>query len=619
MKKIFLLTIYSSLFFLLKGQSSGEIDSLITVSKIQKDTLKMNTLVRVSKLYNMKGMPDSAVYYYTLALADAKQVGTNLQICAIRLYLAEAQTRLAKYDEALEHLFSILKLSENGDCGPYGSKAKPAIGFIYIWQKKEKAALRYFLEAEPELQKWKDTSGLIAVYANLPVCLALNGDTVNAMTYFKKGFEIIDRYKLSNPSTSRKEYIIDKKLAYTYNMINFLVKKDDLNAVLNQMDKLQEEVKESTNPYQQFNLFCILADLHLRLKQYDRSQYYGELAAKLNTAEGNYSDLTDLYWVIATASAALKQYEKAYANMLLHNQYKDSVFQLSKVEAINSVEVKYQVEKKEQEIITLNKEKKAQRIIVGLSIGSLLIVLGLLAFVIRSKRLQKKLLNREKEIQKKELEQKMAELEQTALRAQMNPHFIFNCLNSVQRFIITNDAEGANHYLSTFANLIRQTLENSGKQLIPFKVELQYLETYIKMEQLRSNNNFDYSINIDPEIDQAETYIPNMIIQPYIENSIHHGMINTKDRKGQISLHVSKNSKLNFVVEDNGEGFKNMQALRQTRQQGHQSMGSTITEKRIEMYNKLHDEKIELEILDKSAGGSSETGTRVTLKFPLNN
>jgi LytS/YehU family sensor histidine kinase len=200
----------------------------------------------------------------------------------------------------------------------------------------------------------------------------------------------------------------------------------------------------------------------------------------------------------------------------------------------------------------------------------------------------------------------------------MNPHFIFNCLNSVQRFIIGNDAEGANEYLSTFANLIRQTLENSGKKLIPLKDELRYLETYIKMEQLRSNNKFDYDISIGPEVDQTETYIPNMIVQPYVENSIHHGMLHTKNQKGYIKLDISKGNKLNFTINDNGAGINNKNII-QPSGDTHHSMGGAITEKRIAMYNSLHENKIELEVLDKADTGSRETGTSVILKFPLNN
>jgi LytS/YehU family sensor histidine kinase len=254
-----------------------------------------------------------------------------------------------------------------------------------------------------------------------------------------------------------------------------------------------------------------------------------------------------------------------------------------------------------------------------LAITGFLIALGFLGFAIRSGRLRQKLLIKEKEIQKKELERKMTELEQTALRAQMNPHFIFNCLNSVQRFVIGNDAGGLNYYLSTFASLIRQTLENSGKQLIPLKDEIRYLETYIRMEQLRSNNRFDYTIDVNRDLDASGIYIPNMIIQPFIENSIQHGLLHVKDKKGHIRLDISQGSKLICMVEDNGAGIKATSLLKAGNDEGHTSMGGAITEKRIQVYNSLHAEKIELEVEDRSETDPATTGTRVTLKFPLSN
>jgi LytS/YehU family sensor histidine kinase len=266
----------------------------------------------------------------------------------------------------------------------------------------------------------------------------------------------------------------------------------------------------------------------------------------------------------------------------------------------------------------LHEEKRGQRIIIGISIGALLIAMVLLIFVLRTNRLQKKLFVKEKEVQKNELEKRMFELEQTALRAQMNPHFIFNSLNSVQRFVINNDAEGVNQCLSTFANLIRQTLENSGKQLIPLKDEVRYLETYLRLEQMRGSGRFTYNINVNPDVDSEETYIPNMIIQPYLENSVIHGMAGKKGNEGIINLTISKNHKLTCVVEDNGIGISQSRAQKKAMADEYESMGTAITEKRIEMFNIMHKEKIELQVLDKSEQGDAESGTKIMIKFPLN-
>ena len=136
---------------------------------------------------------------------------------------------------------------------------------------------------------------------------------------------------------------------------------------------------------------------------------------------------------------------------------------------------------------------------------------------------------------------------------------------------------------------------------------------------MRSNNNFDYNIGIADAIDQSATYIPNMIIQPFIENSIHHGMMNTKDSKGMMKISISKSNKLICIVDDNGPGIKSTGTTGRTGNESHTPMGGAITEKRIAMYNSIHEDKIELQVSDKTNTGNNESGTRVILKFPLIN
>ncbi len=619
MKKIFPLVPFLLLSLFLKAQTTKDIDSLLKVVVNQKDSTQINTLVKISYMYNRKGMPDSALHFATRAVSLAKDYG-NVTLTSRALgSLGSTKIRLLKFDEALEDLFAILKICNEPACLKHVNMAKQDIGYIYMTQHKQKEALKFFLEAEAAARKTTDTMELITIYSSMVSCYGQIGDTSKALALFRNAIQMADIHAHSgNLPKRREEFLRNLEIVLMNNTMNYWTTKEDLAFAVLKIEALKTQVEAGENQYMKFEVYCILANLNHKLSQYKTAQEYGEKALSTYGGKGNYDQLRDAYGVVATSSAALNQYEKAYKNLLLWRQYNDSVFQTTKLEAINAVEAKYKVEKKEQEILTLNKEKRNQNIIMGLAIGGLLIVLGLLVFAIRSKNLQKKLFVKEKEIQKNEVEQKMADLEQTALRAQMNPHFIFNCLNSVQRFIIVNDAEGANEYLSTFANLIRQTLENSGKKLIPLKDELRYLETYIKMEQLRSNNKFDYDISIGPEVDQTDTYIPNMIVQPYIENSIHHGMVNTNDQKGVIKLDISQNDKLHFIIDDNGAGIKNKNII-QSHGDAHHSMGGAITEKRIAMYNSLHEDKIELEVLDKTDTESPDSGTRVILKFPLNN
>jgi sensor histidine kinase YesM len=362
-----------------------------------------------------------------------------------------------------------------------------------------------------------------------------------------------------------------------------------------------------------------LCRLYEKTKDYSQSIIEGNKALEAFDVSEFPLIYYDISLSMLNANIALGNYKEAYKYYTIKSTIKDSTNAAAKLEVVKNLEMKYESEKKEQRILTLNKEKKGKNILIAISFVGLLILSGFLVFAIRSKKLQRKLLIKEKEIQKKEMEQNMFELQQTALRAQMNPHFIFNCLNSVQRFVINNDVKGVNAYLSAFASLIRQTLENSGKPDISLKKELQYLETYIIIEQMRSGGNFDYEINVENNIDLTDVYIPNMIIQPFVENSILYGLKGKPEIRGRLRLVVSKEKELIFVVEDNGVGIKNSIQSQEAGEKDHESMGHAITEKRIALYNSSHEKKIKLQIVDRSDAGTYETGTKIILKFPLSN
>lgn len=617
-KNIFI--IFSSISIFVNAQTSKSVDSLTKLIPTLHDTAKAAALFEAGNAYYLKGMNDSALYYFNQALVNAKKYNNQKRVCELNLAIAKCDMHLQKYDDALELLFKSINIAEKESLNEVIATAKYLISITYDFQLRPKEALQFSLEAETEFIRLKDTAGLLSLYPQLVTNYGRNNNQEKAMIFFRKGLDLFNSYaKSSGITESDKEHLPLKKMALIFNTVVVMEQDADLLLALSEVQKLNDKIKSGENDYEKFEVNTLIGLINLRLERYKDAQFYGEEATKFMRPEsGNYDQLADVYEIIFTASDSLREYKKAYDAFSLYKRFKDSVYKIKSLEAIHSVEAKYEGKKKEEQINALNREKRSQKILVIISIAGLLFVLGLLTFALRAKKLQKKLLLKEKEAQKTDLEKKMFELEQTALRAQMNPHFIFNCLNSVQRFIISNDAEGANEYLSTFANLIRQTLENSGKKLIPLKDELRYLETYIKMEQLRSNNKFDYQITISPEIDQTETSIPNMIVQPYIENSIHHGMIHPNGRKGLIKLDISQNNKLNFVIDDNGTGIKNKNAKQLNRDE-HNSMGGAITEKRIDIYNSLHQDKIELEVFDKSATESQETGTIVILKFPLNN
>ncbi|MFB6457758.1 histidine kinase [Chitinophaga sp. Hz27] len=212
---------------------------------------------------------------------------------------------------------------------------------------------------------------------------------------------------------------------------------------------------------------------------------------------------------------------------------------------------------------------------------------------------------------------KLTEIELKAIRAQINPHFIFNCLNSIQLFVMQRDFEFAQKYLSDFSYLIRKTLDFSRRNFISLADEITYLNTYLGLERMRFENRMEYEIKVDPDIATAELEIPAMLLQPYVENAVKHGMTNTKHAIGKLSVRFVQTASdmLECIIEDNGIGISRSKALR-TLPKHHQSSGMEISQNRAELLNKMYNTEIQIEIIDKSATDESDSGTVVRILIP---
>lgn len=224
---------------------------------------------------------------------------------------------------------------------------------------------------------------------------------------------------------------------------------------------------------------------------------------------------------------------------------------------------------------------------------------------------------RRRQREKEDLMRRMNELENTALKSQMNPHFIFNCLNSIQQFIFSGDTTAANQYIAGLARLIRTTLNNSSKTFIYIEDEVDYLSSYLSLEKLRFKDKIDYTIEIDPAIDQEKVLIAPMLVQPYVENGIQHGLRNKKDSGGQISIKINKDGELLIVViEDNGIGRQKATSEKGIYANPQEPKGMSLTEDRTGIMNKLYGTSSNLEIMDLLDHDGHPSGTRVVLRFP---
>ncbi|MEM9885425.1 MAG: histidine kinase [Bacteroidota bacterium] len=218
-----------------------------------------------------------------------------------------------------------------------------------------------------------------------------------------------------------------------------------------------------------------------------------------------------------------------------------------------------------------------------------------------------------------EFNRKIAEIEMTALRAQMNPHFLFNVLNSIKLYMVQNDARTASRYLTKFSRLIRLILNNSKSSMISLEEELNALKLYIEMENFRFNDKFDYNIRVDESIPIASVKIPPMILQPYVENAIWHGLMHKEDARGLLLINIQKSKNdtgLYFIIEDNGIGRERAMQIKTRTANKHKSVGMQITKDRIAIANQLFNTNASVEIVDLK-NDTKSIGTRVVVHLPL--
>ena len=219
-----------------------------------------------------------------------------------------------------------------------------------------------------------------------------------------------------------------------------------------------------------------------------------------------------------------------------------------------------------------------------------------------------------------EFNKKVAELQMTSLRLQMNPHFIFNSLNSIQYFIYNNNKEEAGEYLTKFSRLIREILEHANDNTISQADEIKMLELYLELEMLRFDNKFDYELEIDPAIDLYNIEIPSMLIQPFVENAIIHGLMGKNDTKGKIKIIFQKEGDgIRCIIEDNGIGREKAEEIKKQRVMHKKSLGIKVTKDRLEMMMKtssnIKEEYINITDLKDKKG--MPVGTRVEIRIPV--
>jgi tetratricopeptide (TPR) repeat protein len=375
-------------------------------------------------------------------------------------------------------------------------------------------------------------------------------------------------------------------------------------------------------------LYTDAAKIWLGKKDYQTALSNARAGFVLLTKTKRNIRLIDNYQILSDIFNKLNKNDSAYIYLKQYTILKDSFLNRQFYIRLNDYKKEAEEEKKTSQINLLNKDnqlkqqKLKQEALVRNSLIAGLILLSLLAVFIfrtltikRKSELQKQQLENEKK--QAELQQKTVELEMQALRAQMNPHFIFNCLSSINKFILKNDTEAASDYLTRFSRLIRLGLINSQLSLIPLGDEVEMLRLYLDMERLRFSENFDYNIIYGNTIEPETIYIPPMLLQPFCENAIWHGLMH-KDGQGKLEIMMSiEDGQLQCSITDNGIGREKAAELKTKSGTKQKSFGLKITTERLALFNNekaIHAFYRTEDVLDSN---KNVAGTKVTLNIKL--
>lgn len=390
---------------------------------------------------------------------------------------------------------------------------------------------------------------------------------------------------------------INREIANVYASNNDYQKAIDLN------EKLVQDAKEISDPKMQIEQLQLLSNAYFAGDQSDKGIASLREAYSVALKKGYTLDAKKSLELLAD------YYKKEEKPLVALRAYESFLKQLEPlIESDSSlVDAKY-FQVHERKIVQLEKDRalkdeliEKKNILNSVLIGSIVLISIFLGFMTKTFFSIKK---------------KNKKIALQSLRREMNPHFIFNSLNSVNQFIAQNNELEANKYLSSYSKLMRTMMENSNKDFVPLSTELLQLTEYLDLEYMRFKDKFSYEINVDDDLDTDAVVVPNMLIQPQLENAIWHGLRYTESG-GFLSLSITTEGKmLSIKIEDNGIGLKKSKELKTVHQKSHNSRGLTNTYERISLLNNIYDTNISIQFIDKEG---DQSGVIVILQCPLIN
>lgn len=509
--------------------------------------------------YRRRDMLQKAFEFHFRALKVAEELNDVRNITIATNSIGNIKLSNKQYDDAIEAFTRSLRLEQQtkNDLGVAINLGN--LGYAYEGLDKLDLAIEYYKRSLSVNQKIGSNTGISICYTCLGTAYQKKKDYHIAMDYLQKALAVNDK--------------VDDKI----------------------------HVADS---------YLSIGRLLLEEGKYEESRKYTQMAIDLGLRWGFKSALMDGYKLMADNYKHTRDFNRSIDNTNLSLLYKDSILDEKSSTEFAQMQAMYEVHQKDNQIKQLQQEQDINQLRIRRNLALAIALAGFLFmlivggfFYIRHRNLQA---NRQ-----------TLQLELRSLRSQMNPHFIFNSLSSIHRYIWSNNQEEASDYLTKFSKLMRMILDNSQHTFIPLNKELESLRLYLDLEVMRCNNIFDYSIKVAGNINEEEVLIPPMIIQPYVENAIWHGLVHRKE-KGQLDISVTLSGRvLEVIVTDNGIGRKMAMEIKEKKNRIHHSMGMKVTEGRIALIRKINNTKdANVEVLDLQDNGGRATGTQVKIVLP---
>ncbi len=626
-------------------------DSLIAALQNTKSDIDKAKLLNAIAVEYQSTDPKVMMKYAAKALSVSKKIKFKIEEANAYLNLGNANIIIGDYAVALKNFSEAQTIFENEAITDVKNsqsikkglaKAYGSIGIVFSEQSNYARALQYHLKAVKIYEEINDDERSARIYNNIGIVYQAQQDDFKALDYFLKAYKIQQKNNdrtigitLTNIGNSYlKQKNFPKALEYYTTAKQNLDKHPNPRALGELYNNLGLYYQANNKPelaIQNWNsaipVFGSIADkfgvadTYLYLGQlFFQQNNYDEALASATNALNLAKELNVLEQIAAsqkllsTIYARQNNTEKALLHFQLFSQAKDSLYSHESIRKSVQAEMNFEFEKREvlqkkelEKRELLFKEASKRHNMQTFFVVLFVLLLVGIGFLIYNRMQLKKTLTLQKEL---------AEYEQKALHLQMNPHFVFNCLGSISSFIVQNGTDSAIKYLSKFSKLMRLTLEYSKEALIPIDKEIESLQNYLELEQLRFNNKFDFKITKSDAIED-DMALPPLLLQPFVENAIIHGLIPKKEN-GQITIDFSiQNQSLICTIMDNGVGFNKSQELKENLVSVHKSMALDITKKRLEMMEAITSKASHVEINELKDENNDSNGTKVVLNLPI--